>query len=60
MKTACESDEARAYLRVVPCRCTIRLFEGLVQIAEDFDAPLADKNVFWGENTNEYGMILEQ
>lgn len=36
------------------------LFEGLVQIADDFDAPLPDENMFWGESTNECGMSLER
>ncbi|MEA3341973.1 MAG: hypothetical protein U9R15_18575, partial [Chloroflexota bacterium] len=35
------------------------LFAGLVQIADDFDAPLPDEDMFWGKSTNEYGMSLE-
>ncbi|MFH1636338.1 MAG: hypothetical protein ABIG63_20325 [Chloroflexota bacterium] len=36
------------------------LFAGLMQIADDFDAPLTDEDVFWGKSTNEYGISLEK
>ena len=35
------------------------LFAGLMQVTDDFDAPLPDEDLFWGEGTDEYGMSLE-
>jgi len=35
------------------------LFAGLVQIADDFDAPLVNEGMFWGADTDEYGASLE-
>lgn len=37
---------------------TLGLFEGLIQIADDFDAPLTDENQFWGDSTDESGISL--
>jgi hypothetical protein len=34
------------------------LFSGLVTIADDFDAPLADEALFWGAETDEFGLSL--
>ncbi len=34
------------------------LFAGLVQISDDFDAPLPDEELFWGKQTDEYGVTL--
>lgn len=34
------------------------LFAGLIQVADDFDAPLPDEALFWGERTDEYGVTL--
>lgn len=34
------------------------LFEGLVEIGDDFNDPLPDEGLFWGEETDEYGMTL--
>lgn len=36
------------------------LFAGLVQMADDFDAPLPDEELFWGRSTDEQGISLEQ
>lgn len=38
------------------------LFEGLIEIADDFDAPLPDEELelFWGSETDEYGMTLQK
>jgi len=36
------------------------LFAGLGEIADDFNDPLPDEDLFWGEETDEYGMMLEQ
>lgn len=36
------------------------LFAGLVQIADDFDTPVPDEELFWGKSTDEYGVSLEQ
>lgn len=33
------------------------LFSGLVQITDDFDAPLPDETLFWGANSDEYGLL---
>jgi len=33
------------------------VFEGLIEVADDFDAPLPDEGLFWGEGTDEYGMF---
>ena len=54
------ADQRRAYERA----CTIikqgrrpdepriwGVFEGLIEIADDFDAPLPDQDLFWGERT---------
>ena len=38
---------------------TLGLFEGLIQITEDFDAPLTDEDLFWGNSTDESGISLE-
>ncbi|MGB0388773.1 MAG: hypothetical protein ACPGWR_28470 [Ardenticatenaceae bacterium] len=35
------------------------VFAGLIDIADDFDAPLPDQELFWGEGSDEYGMSLE-
>ena len=32
------------------------LFSGLIEVSDDFDAPLPDEDSFWGEETDEYGM----
>ncbi|MDQ4078481.1 MAG: hypothetical protein M3220_19830 [Chloroflexota bacterium] len=32
------------------------LFEGLVEVADDFDAPLPDEEEFWGKGTDAYGL----
>ena len=34
------------------------LFAGLVHISDDFDDLLPDEHLFWGEETDEYGMTL--
>ena len=34
------------------------LFAGLIQVADDFDAPLPDEELFWGKQTDEYGVTL--
>jgi hypothetical protein len=36
------------------------LFKGLIRVADDFDAPLADEGLFWGESTNESGISLDR
>lgn len=36
------------------------LFEGLVQVSDDFDAPLSDEGVFWGAASDQYGVSLNQ
>jgi len=37
------------------------LFAGLIEVAEDFDAPLSDDiiDLFYGSETDEYGMTLQ-
>lgn len=32
------------------------LFAGLVDVSADFDAPLLDESLYWGSETDEYGM----
>lgn len=32
------------------------LFAGLVEVSDDFDAPLPDEDSFWGVETDEYAM----
>lgn len=39
---------------------TAGLFAGLVHISDDFDDPLPDEHLFWGEETDEYGMTIPQ
>ena len=34
------------------------LFEGLFEIGDDFNDPLPDEGLFWGEETDEYGMTI--
>lgn len=34
------------------------LFAGFVQVADDFDDPLPDEEMFWGFGTDEYGVTL--
>lgn len=36
------------------------LFAGLVHMSDDFDDPLPDEHLFWGEGTDEYCMTLPQ
>lgn len=36
------------------------LFSGLVQISDDFDEPLPDEDLYWGEGTDEYGVSLKR
>lgn len=36
------------------------IFAGLVEVADDFDAPLADEDLWWGAETDEYGISLAQ
>ena len=36
------------------------LFAGLMEVADDFDAPLPDEEAFWGQGTDEFGMSLER
>ena len=32
------------------------LFAGLIEVSDDFDTPLPDEAIFWGEDTDEYGI----
>jgi len=34
------------------------IFAGLVEVADDFDAPLPDEELWWGSETDEYGISL--
>lgn len=34
------------------------LFEGWFEIGDDFNDPLPDEGLFWGEETDEYGMTI--
>lgn len=34
------------------------LFAGFVKVSEDFDAPLPDEDIWYGSETDEYGMSL--
>jgi hypothetical protein len=34
------------------------LFKGLVQIKDNFDDPLPDEDLFWGTDTDAYGITL--
>ena len=34
------------------------LFTGLIAVADDFDDPLPDEAIFWGETTDEDGLYL--
>lgn len=36
------------------------LFSGLVQISDDFDEPLPDEDLYWGEGSDEYGVSLKR
>ncbi len=38
------------------------LFRGWIEVAEDFDAPLPPEieDLFWGSETDEYGMSIDQ
>ncbi|MBI3958120.1 MAG: hypothetical protein HY328_04865 [Chloroflexi bacterium] len=36
------------------------IFAGLVEVADNFDAPLEDEELWWGSETDEYGMSLPQ
>ena len=36
------------------------LFAGLAQVSDDFDAPLPDEDIFWGAETDEYGVSLKK
>ncbi len=36
------------------------LFTGLVEISDDFDEPLPDEDLYWGEGTDEYGVSLKR
>lgn len=36
------------------------LFADLVEIADDFEAPLPDEDLFWGQQTDEYGIAKNQ
>lgn len=38
------------------------LFEGIVTVADDFDAPLPSEieDLFWGSETDEYGILLNR
>ncbi len=36
------------------------IFAGLVEVADDFDAPLEDEELWWGSETDEYGISLPQ
>jgi hypothetical protein len=38
----------------------IGAFAGLIQVSDDFDAPLPDEALFWGEETDEYGLMQPQ
>lgn len=32
------------------------VFKGLLQTSDDFDAPLPDEDLFWGKETDEFGL----
>ena len=36
------------------------IFAGLVEVADDFDAPMEDEELWWGSKTDEYGISLPQ
>lgn len=36
------------------------IFDGLVEIADDFNDPLPDEEIYWGSLTDEYGMSIEK
>lgn len=36
------------------------LFEGLMEVSDDFDSPLPDEDQFWGEDTDETGLLTQQ
>ena len=36
------------------------IFDGLVEIADDFNAPLPDEEIYWGSLTDEYGMSIKK
>jgi hypothetical protein len=50
----------QAYLQAPPsARPPVAgLFAGLIHTAPDFDDPLPDEHLFWGETTDEYGLSL--
>ncbi len=35
------------------------IFDGLVEISDDFNDPLPDEEIYWGSLTDEYGMSIE-
>lgn len=35
------------------------LFEGLMEVSDDFDSPLPDEDLFWGEDTDETGLLTQ-
>lgn len=36
------------------------IFEGLGSVADDFDDPLPDEELWWGSETDEYGITLKR
>ncbi len=36
------------------------IFDGLVEIADDFNDPLPDEEIYWGSLSDEYGTSVEQ
>lgn len=36
------------------------MFAGMVQVSDDFDAPLPDEELWYGSETDEYGISLAQ
>lgn len=36
------------------------LFEGLMEVSDDFDMPLRDEELFWGDDTDESGLLVQQ
>jgi len=36
------------------------IFDGLVEIADDFNAPLPDEEIYWGSLTDEYGVNTDK
>ncbi len=36
------------------------LFDGLVEMTDDFNDPLPDEEIYWGSLTNEFGVNIDQ